>query len=357
MTPQMPPQEQAEAMLGLEHYREQEREIRQLLDVHTELLAALKRLVGPNPGCDDRDAAFDLIAKVAGRSPKPSPAVEDCPLGPVPHLTSQCNHGEEGPAGGEASCRAWDEEIVQKARECRAGGHSCGGIILCPHCVRALMTAEYQRGLDVGEKGMQERAAAEARRHYDEEGPLDHVAEEIRVLPLSAADGPAPANRACTCHPSEAPVPCQHRYAYSECKAAVEAPAPSPPTAEPHFSIELDPSLPPDTVLLVNPNTREVLQRIEGLVPPTAEEGVDEDDQISKAFHAAYESQRVITRMGRVVPDDQMAALLACLREAHLVVRGAAPDDSLHGVPGYWISRRDLVPLIEALAAADAVVR
>ena len=26
----------------------------------------------------------------------------------------------------------------------------------------------------------------------------------------------------CTCHPSEAPVPCQHKYAYSECAAAAE---------------------------------------------------------------------------------------------------------------------------------------
>jgi hypothetical protein len=27
----------------------------------------------------------------------------------------------------------------------------------------------------------------------------------------------------CTCHPSEAPVPCQHKYAFSECRAAAPA--------------------------------------------------------------------------------------------------------------------------------------
>lgn len=27
-------------------------------------------------------------------------------------------------------------------------------------------------------------------------------------------------SRACTCHPSEAPQPCQHRFAYSECRRA-----------------------------------------------------------------------------------------------------------------------------------------
>lgn len=26
--------------------------------------------------------------------------------------------------------------------------------------------------------------------------------------------------RACTCHPDEAPVPCQKKYAFSECRAA-----------------------------------------------------------------------------------------------------------------------------------------
>jgi hypothetical protein len=28
--------------------------------------------------------------------------------------------------------------------------------------------------------------------------------------------------RPCTCHPDEAPVPCQHRFAYSECLAAAD---------------------------------------------------------------------------------------------------------------------------------------
>lgn len=28
--------------------------------------------------------------------------------------------------------------------------------------------------------------------------------------------------RQCTCHPDEAPVPCERKYAYSECKAAAE---------------------------------------------------------------------------------------------------------------------------------------
>ena len=27
-------------------------------------------------------------------------------------------------------------------------------------------------------------------------------------------------NRSCTCHPDEAPKPCQKRYAFSECQAA-----------------------------------------------------------------------------------------------------------------------------------------
>jgi hypothetical protein len=29
----------------------------------------------------------------------------------------------------------------------------------------------------------------------------------------------------CTCHPSEAPIPCPHKYAYSECVAAARAAA------------------------------------------------------------------------------------------------------------------------------------
>ena len=31
-----------------------------------------------------------------------------------------------------------------------------------------------------------------------------------------------PINRPCTCHPSEAPVPCQQKYALSECVSAAE---------------------------------------------------------------------------------------------------------------------------------------
>lgn len=27
-------------------------------------------------------------------------------------------------------------------------------------------------------------------------------------------------HRSCTCHPSEAPTPCQRKYAFSECQAA-----------------------------------------------------------------------------------------------------------------------------------------
>ncbi len=35
--------------------------------------------------------------------------------------------------------------------------------------------------------------------------------------------------RSCTCHPSEAPVPCQHKYAFSECvKAAAQTTEPCP---------------------------------------------------------------------------------------------------------------------------------
>lgn len=30
-------------------------------------------------------------------------------------------------------------------------------------------------------------------------------------------------DKPCTCHPDEAPVPCQHKYAFSECVAAYEA--------------------------------------------------------------------------------------------------------------------------------------
>lgn len=46
--------------------------------------------------------------------------------------------------------RAWDEEIVQAARACRRESHACGGIILCPHCIRDLMNQERQRGVAVG---------------------------------------------------------------------------------------------------------------------------------------------------------------------------------------------------------------
>lgn len=39
-----------------------------LIAAAPDLLEALKRLVGPNPGTDDRDAAHDAIAKAEGRS-------------------------------------------------------------------------------------------------------------------------------------------------------------------------------------------------------------------------------------------------------------------------------------------------
>ncbi len=38
-----------------------------LIAAAPDLLAALRRLAGPNPGSDDRDAAFDAIAKAEGK--------------------------------------------------------------------------------------------------------------------------------------------------------------------------------------------------------------------------------------------------------------------------------------------------
>jgi hypothetical protein len=34
------------------------------------------------------------------------------------------------------------------------------------------------------------------------------------------AEAQKPDSRICTCHPSEAPVPCQHKYAFTECLIA-----------------------------------------------------------------------------------------------------------------------------------------
>lgn len=42
------------------------------------------------------------------------------------------------------------------------------------------------------------------------------------VLSELSADAPAQQTRDCTCHPSEAPVPCQHKYAFSECVKAAQ---------------------------------------------------------------------------------------------------------------------------------------
>ena len=38
-----------------------------LISAVTDLLASLKRMLGPNPGSDDREAAFAAIAKAEGR--------------------------------------------------------------------------------------------------------------------------------------------------------------------------------------------------------------------------------------------------------------------------------------------------
>lgn len=184
-----------------------------------------------------------------GLVPEPSPAVEDCPLGPVPHLTSQCNHGEEGPAGGEAGQDHSDDDAKR-----HDAGHpmetappelSCG---FCRDEIRKPMSGPawtagfeeglregYQRGLETGREetlagaeyahsvedaiqravaGMRERAAQAAetvRDGYtanirvsedeqelvrDPDGPWvlnSEVAKVIRSLPLSVADGLAPA--------------------------------------------------------------------------------------------------------------------------------------------------------------------
>lgn len=40
------------------------------------------------------------------------------------------------------------------------------------------------------------------------------------------------AARNCTCHPDEAPIPCQHKYAFSECAEAARAAAPANETVK-----------------------------------------------------------------------------------------------------------------------------
>jgi DNA modification methylase len=56
--------------------------------------------------------------------------------------------------------------------------------------------------------------------------------------------------RPCTCHPSEAPVPCQHKYAFSECVAAATA-GESAPNADVQPCTVLDPFSGAGTTLLV----------------------------------------------------------------------------------------------------------
>lgn len=106
--------------------------------------------------------------------PKPSPAVE------------------EGPAGGEARCL--DDLTYSKG---------------------------YQRGLEAGEKGMRERAALLVWPSY---------AAAIRALPLSVADGPAPAKEEGSSFPSKAEFT----------ETYFKSPAPSPPTAEERVEKEHD---------------------------------------------------------------------------------------------------------------------
>lgn len=56
-------------------------------------------------------------------------------------------------------------------------------------------------------------AAAKQVEHPGEPNP---VSEGVRSLKREIRVSP------CTCHPSEAIVPCQRRYAFSECKAAAK---------------------------------------------------------------------------------------------------------------------------------------
>jgi hypothetical protein len=46
--------------------------------------------------------------------------------------------------------------------------------------------------------------------------------EIVRKWRESVLFGRATHKRPCTCHPSEAPVPCQRQYAYSDCMSKVK---------------------------------------------------------------------------------------------------------------------------------------
>ena len=46
----------------------------------------------------------------------------------------------------------------------------------------------------------------------------DHVSSNLYLMAKIARD--ALTERECTCHPSEAPTPCQKKYAFNECHAA-----------------------------------------------------------------------------------------------------------------------------------------